>query len=136
MLLIKKYHILLKIFGTENGRPYLVDFWRVSRGQKFIFIILKWSAKNFMRIDALNYIIYKRLGFLDSFLFLRKEKRIFFKLLVTFLYISYLDILLKFSFANKGKILYYFFTVKSTIRTKNTWTTNHTHVLIYKPLNS
>ena len=23
---IKKYHILLTIFGTENGRPYLIDF--------------------------------------------------------------------------------------------------------------
>ena len=40
-----------KLFITENGRPYLVDFeWRVSH--KFIFIILKWSAKNFMTTDA------------------------------------------------------------------------------------
>ena len=52
---IKKYHNLLTIFGTENSRPYLVDFeWRVSRVQKFIFIALKWPAKNFMTTDAKN----------------------------------------------------------------------------------
>ena len=49
LYLIKKYHILLTIF-TENGRPYVVDFeWRVSRGQKLIFIALihdDWCKKN------------------------------------------------------------------------------------------
>ena len=45
LYLIKKYHILSRIFGAENDRTYLFDFeWRVSRDQKFIFIILKWSA--------------------------------------------------------------------------------------------